>query len=72
MSKSSSFWAWGGMTHKSTLAKEEKQKMDALRARLKTETEPDLQAKIKAEMDAIKKEYKEKGRSADRSLYARH
>lgn len=72
MSKSNSFWAWGGITHKSQLAKEEKQKIDALRLKLKTETNPETQAKIKAEMDAVKKEYREKGRSADRSLYGRY
>ena len=72
MSKNNSFWAWGEMTHKSQLAKEEKQKLDALRLKLNAETQPEHQAKIKEEMDAVKKEYKEKGRSADRSLYARH
>jgi len=71
MSKSSSFVAWGGMTHRFQLAKEEKQKIEALRLKLKTEPQPELQAKIKEEMDAVKMEYKGKRRSADHSLYGR-
>ena len=72
MSKNNSLLAWGQNTHRSQLAKEEKQKIDALRLKLKTETNPEAQAKIKEEIQAVKKEYKEKGRSADRSLYARY
>ena len=72
MSKSSSFWAWGGITRRSQLAKEEKQKLDALRVKLNAETQPQLQAGIKEAMEAVKKEYKDKRRSADHGLYARH
>jgi hypothetical protein len=71
MSKNNSFRAWGEMTQRSQLPKEEKQKLDALRLKLKTETHPELQAKIKEEIDAVKREYKGKRRSADCSLYAK-
>jgi len=72
MSKNNSFWAWGQSTHRSQLAKEEKQKLDALRAKLKAETQPERQAKIKEEIDAVNREYKGKRRSADYSLYAKN
>lgn len=71
MSRNSSFWEGGEDMYRSQLAKEEKQKLDALRTKLKAEPQPELQATIKAEIAAVKKEYKEKRRGADYSLFAR-
>ena len=65
------FWAWGQQTYVTTLNKEEKEKLAPLVAKLKSEHDLDQKMLLKAEIEAIKKDFKAKRRGAESSLFAR-
>ena len=52
------------------LREEERGKLEPLRARLKSEKDPEVRAGLKAEIKSIRREFKEKRRAAATSLFS--
>ena len=69
--KTNGFQAWGQQTYVNALNKEEKEKLPPLQEKLKAEDDPQRKMSLKAEIDAIRKEFKSKRQKSEHSLFSR-
>jgi molecular chaperone GrpE (heat shock protein) len=71
ISNPSSFWERGRSAYLNALEEEAAQKLDALREKLKSETQPEARARLEAEIESVRKEFAEKRRKARHGLFSR-
>ena len=65
------FWEPGFSIFTDELAKEERARLTPLKENLKKTDDPEARARLREEISKIKTEFREKRKSASRSLFAR-
>ena len=66
------FWSTGGLTHVREIQRELKQRLQPLQDQLKAEKDPSVRENLKSQIKELKKEYAQKEKMSNYSLFSRH
>ena len=66
------FWSAGGLTHVRGIQRELKQRLQPLQDQLKAEKDAAVRGKLKGQIKELKKEYAQKEKISNYSLFSRY
>ncbi len=68
-SQSQGFWAGGHESYLKALRRQQREKLQALRDALASETDPQIKRSLEDQIQAVELEFENKRKAADRGLY---